>query len=335
MKLFPSREPHCFISYTCLVSTSFRKIFGISALGFALLVPSVLAAADDALLFSFFRNNGEDGLYLASSEDGLTWTPLNGDKPLLKPAVGESKLMRDPSITRGPDGTFHMVWTTSWQGKTIGYAKSADLIHWSAQRAIEVMSGVEGVVNCWAPEVFFDDQSREFVIVWASTIKGRFPETQGAGDEKYNHRLYAVRTRDFEKLTQPDLFFDPGFMVIDGAVFRAGGRYVMVAKNETLNPPAKYLFLAFAKSLGDPWSPAGDPISGKDWAEGPSPIAIGDQWYIYFDKYRQKRYGAIRSDDLVNWTDVSDEVHFPAGIRHGTVFRAPRSVLKGLLAKTP
>lgn len=73
-----------------------------------------LQAADQTLLFSFFRNNGEDGLYLAAaSQDGLTWRVLHGNKPLLKPEVGENKLMRDPSITRGPDGTFHVVWTTS------------------------------------------------------------------------------------------------------------------------------------------------------------------------------------------------------------------------------
>ena len=28
--------------------------------------------------------------------------------------------MRDPSICRGPDGLFHMVWTTSWNDRIIG-----------------------------------------------------------------------------------------------------------------------------------------------------------------------------------------------------------------------
>lgn len=64
----------------------------------SILFASLAAAADDALLFSFFRGNGEDGLYLAESEDGLLWTPLNSDRPLVRPEVGESKLMRDPSI---------------------------------------------------------------------------------------------------------------------------------------------------------------------------------------------------------------------------------------------
>ncbi len=299
----------------------------------ALLCLACLASlADEALLFSFFRNNGEDGLFLATSADGLRWEALNGDRPLVKPVVGESQLMRDPSITRGPDGVFRMVWTTSWRGKTIGYASSTDLRRWSTQRAIEVLPDEPGVVNCWAPEIYYDDPSGEFVIVWASTIQGRFPETQGAGSGDYNHRQYVIRTRDFNTFSKAKLFYDPGFQVIDAALFRSGGSFFMVVKNETLKPPAKYLFLTSAPALDGPWSPPGPSISGPEWAEGASPIRIGEFWHIYFDKYRQKRYGAIRSQNLRNWEDITDKVVFPEGARHGTVFRAPREVVERLRA---
>ena len=30
--------------------------------------------------------------------------------------------MRDPALLRRPDGSFHLVWTTSWVGHTIGHA---------------------------------------------------------------------------------------------------------------------------------------------------------------------------------------------------------------------
>jgi hypothetical protein len=90
------------------------------------------------LLFTSFRGNGEDGLHLAWSSDGYTWTPLRDDKPLLRPAVGGG-LMRDPQILQGPDGTFHMVWTTAWNKHGVGYANSKDLIHWSQQKLLDVM----------------------------------------------------------------------------------------------------------------------------------------------------------------------------------------------------
>lgn len=282
--------------------------------------------AADVLLFSFFRGNGESGLHLATSADGLSWRVLNNDKPLLEPKVGESKLMRDPSIARGPDGLFHMVWTTSWQGKTIGYANSRDLVHWSAQRVIEPFADATGVANCWAPELFYDAANREWWIVWASTIKGRFSETLGTGGRENNHRQYAIRTRDFQQFTAAELFYDPGFLVIDAALFREGKRYAMVVKNETEKPPAKYLYLTFAPSLHGPWSKPGPSISGQDWAEGATPIRIKDYWYIYFDNYRSKRYGAVRSRDLQQWEEISNRVQFPAGVRHGTAFRAPDKI---------
>lgn len=43
------------------------------------------------------------------------------------------KIMRDPCIAQGPDGTFHMVWTNSWESQTIGYALSKDLITWNKE----------------------------------------------------------------------------------------------------------------------------------------------------------------------------------------------------------
>ncbi len=293
------------------------------------------AGAADSLLFSFFRNNGEDGLYLATSDDGLRWRALNGDKPLLKPEVGESKLMRDPSIARGPDGTFHMVWTTAWQGKTIGYASSKDLKTWSAQRAIAVFAGTDAaaadIQNCWAPELFYDQSSRQFTIIWASTIRGRFPQTLGRATRDNNHRIYEVRTRDFQTFTPAKLYYDPGFIVIDAAIFRGERGYAMVVKDETQTPqPAKHLFLTFADSLDGPWSAPTQKITGDYWAEGPAPVRIGDTWYIYFDKYRDHKYGAVRSKDLKAWEDISAEVEFPKGTRHGTAFYAPKAIVDGL-----
>ena len=92
-----------------------------------------VTAGDTVYLFSYFINNSKDGLHLAYSYDGLTWTALNGGRSFLTPTVGKDKLMRDPSICQAPDGTFHMVWTSSWTDRIIGYASSRDLIHWSEQ----------------------------------------------------------------------------------------------------------------------------------------------------------------------------------------------------------
>jgi beta-galactosidase len=51
---------------------------------------------------------------------------------------------------------------------------------------------------------------------------------------------------------------------------------------------------------------------------------------VYFDKYRDHKYGAVRSKDRQNWEDISDLVTFPKGTRHGTAFKVKKSVLKKL-----
>ena len=86
------------------------KIFLFTLLLLGLTMVAQAQTAD--YLFAYFTNNGEDGLHLMHSRDGLQWSALNGGKSYLTPTVGSQKLMRDPCILQGPDGVFHMVWTT-------------------------------------------------------------------------------------------------------------------------------------------------------------------------------------------------------------------------------
>ena len=144
------------------------------------------SAESQAYLFSYFTRNGEDGVHLAYSHDGISWTALNGGKSVITPAIDgagrgwqewntRAALMRDPSILRGPDGMFHLVWTVAWTDHAIGVAHSRDLIHWSEQERVPVMEHEPNVLNTWAPDLFYDDATQQFVIVWASSIPGRFP----------------------------------------------------------------------------------------------------------------------------------------------------------------
>lgn len=284
----------------------------------------------DCFLFSYFIGNGEDGLHLAYSFDGLHFNALNNNKSFLTPKVG-GKLMRDPCIIQGPDGIFHMVWTTSWNQKAIGYAHSRDLVHWSEQKYIPVMEHEAKARNSWAPEVFYDDTGKQFLIFWSTTIPGRFAETEKSGDNGLNHRIYYTKTRDFETFAPTKLFCDPGFNTIDATIVKDDGRYIMFIKDETRHPPKKNIRVTFSTKAEGPYGPASEPITGDYWAEGPSAIKIRDRWIVYFDKYRKGRYGAVMSGDLENWEDISEKIHFPKGTRHGTIFRASKPILTKLL----
>ena len=225
---------------------STMKIQFIGRLSFAIIVSMLLmlfqttaSSADDTTtghyVFSYFRGNGEDGLHLAASRDGLTWTALNNDKPFTSPSIG-GKLMRDPSIVQEPDGVFHMVWSSGWWDRGFGYAASKDLIHWSDHREIPVNQNVAGAKNTWAPDLFYDTNSRKFAIVFATTVPGRFPETDNDGD--HNHRMYWVFTKDFVHFSEPTLAFDPGYNSIDGTLFSANGGLTLIYKRRTARAQA-------------------------------------------------------------------------------------------------
>jgi hypothetical protein len=234
-----------------------------------------------------------------------------------------------------------MVWTSGWNETGIGYASSPDLVHWSAQRELPVMAHEPTTLNAWAPEIAWDEKRGEYLIFWSSTIPGRFPQSEAAGDDaganKYNHRIYATTTRDFVTFTPTRLFYDPGFSVIDATFLRTNHGDWLLVKDETRHPPRKYLQLARAAGLQGPFEALGAPISPVGlWTEGPTALQVGEQDVIvYYDAYTTKHYGALRSRDLVHWEDVTAQMHFPdegtaRRMRHGTALRVPADVLERL-----
>lgn len=289
---------------------------------------AAVAAEPDTYLFSYFTGNGEDGLHLLSSDDGLDWKPLRDGASFLQPEVGKEKLMRDPCIVRAGD-TFHMVWTPGWNERGIGYASSTNLTDWTPQRYLEVMGHEPEAQNAWAPELFHDGASGRFLIFWATSIPGRFTNSIGQTD-KYDHRIYYVETRDFENFSPAKLLYDHQFAVIDSTIHAADGRFVMILKDETDRPAQKNLRVAWAPQPEGPWSPPSPPITGNYWAEGPTMIQINGRGHVYFDKYTEHRYGLVTSPDLKTWTDQSDALRFPKGVRHGTVLVVPRQLAVSL-----
>ena len=281
--------------------------------------------AKDIFVSTSFHEPATEGLRFIYSQDGLRWDSIEG--VFLRPEVGQQKVMRDPSIVRGPDGTFHLVWTSSWRGdRGFGYSSSKDLIHWNRQQFIP--TGMDTTtVNTWAPEIFYDELKRQFIIVWASCVPGRFPDYQE--DSKNNHRLYFMTTRDFQKFSKAQLFYDPGFSVIDATLVKRGLKdYILVLKDNSR--PMRNIKVAFGPSPYGPWSEASEPFT-ESFTEGPSTARIGDWWYIYYDSYRHKIYGAHRTKDFKTFQDQTGAVSFPVGHKHGTVFMAPEELVDGLI----
>lgn len=298
----------------------------------------------EVYLFTSHREPALDGLHFLYSYDGLHWDSLAGI--WLKPEIGNKSLyldhftnemaepkyypnsmMRDPSLLQGPDGTFHLAWTISWNGeKGFGYASSKDLIHWSEQREIRVMAD-SLTNNVWAPELFYDDEKEQFLIIWSSAIR---PECYTAADSlgsNKSHRTYYTTTKDFQTFAPTRPYYDPGFNSIDGfLVKRAPGDYVYILKDNR-KPGYSDLFCVFGSSPEGPFDHPTEKFA-PTYSEGPCAIQVGDEWIIYFDVYREARFGAVSTKDFRTFTPIDDRISLPQGHKHGTIIKIKESVLQ-------
>src|SRR6187402_2395798 len=272
------------------------------------------SCSNKAYLFTSFHEPADKGLRILYSYDGYKWNEL--DTVLLRPQVGNQKVMRDPSMVQGPDGAFHLVWTSSWRGdKGFGYASSKDLIHWTEQKMIPVMDHEPTTVNVWAPELFYDDEQKQYIIIWASCIPGRFE--RGIEEDSNNHRMYYTVTKDFQTFSETKLFLDPGFSVIDAVIVkRAAKDYVLVLKDNTR--PERNIKVAFANDPLGPWKNISKPFT-DNFTEGPNVVKVKDDWLIYYDSYRKKIYETSVTKDFMLFENVTNKTKVPEGHKHGTI----------------
>lgn len=284
------------------------------------------AVQKEVYMFTSFHEPATEGLRFLYSDDGYHWK--DAGKTFLKPAIGIQKVMRDPSIAQGPDGVFHLVWTSSWRGdKGFGYASSKDLVNWSEQGFIPVMEHEPATVNVWAPEVFYDSVAKQFIIIWASAIPGRFDK--GIEEDSNNHRMYVTTTPDFKTFSPARLFLDPGFSVIDAVIVqKAAHDYVLVLKDNTR--PNRNIKVAYGTTALGPYTNV-TPAFTEPFTEGPSVAKVGNDWLIYFDAYREKKYDAVKTTDFKSFIPLDKEISVPEGHKHGTIFKVKKKVLKKIL----
>lgn len=268
------------------------------------------AAAPERFLISYFE--GEDaGVRLALSQDGIHWTPINGGKPVVRPLTGD--IVRDPSILRGKDGVYRMVWTTGWKGHEIGYASSTDLIHWTDQKKVSVMADTNAE-HTWAPELFFDDTTNTWLIFWSS--------------DGTPWAIYYVTTKDFKSFSERKVLFTNGGMgggkasnegPIDAYILKqASGKYMLFYKKDD-NTGVPTLFFRWGTSPTGPWGEEQGPIMPSTGDEGPSVVKVGDEYRVYTDPFESHFMYMFSSRDLKTWTRVVTDLR----MSHGTVTRIP------------
>lgn len=189
-------------------------------------------------LLVYFKDQTH-GAYMAVSRDGYTFTDLNNGKPIFDGTkLAEQKGVRDPHISRGPDGGFYLAMTDLHiAGQRMGYRtnqwerpverygwgnnralvlmKSYDLVHWTlSDFRVDTAFPELGDIDCsWAPETIYDEAAGKMMVYFTIRYNNK------------NANLYWSYTDDaFTKLeTKPEKIPDIGG--IDGDIIKVGDKF--------------------------------------------------------------------------------------------------------------
>ena len=295
-----------------------------------------------AYLLVYFKDNTHS-LHFALSTDGYTFTAVNDDKPVVEgSAVASQKGVRDPHVTRGPDGAFYLAMTdlhisaqrmgyrtTRWErdeakydwGNNRGFVlmKSFDLINWTINDVLltEDFPELKEMGCAWAPETIYDPEADKMMIY--------FTMRMGHGRTKL---YYAYTDDDFTKLTTlPQLLFEypnSEIQVLDADITRLpDGRYCMMYVAQE-NPGG--VKMAFSNSINK------DYMYNPQWVdleqgacEAPNVWKrIGeDKWVLMVDAFslRPSNFGFCETTDFITFKDLG---HFNDGVMKTTNFSSPK-----------
>jgi hypothetical protein len=302
----------------------------LAASGVLTLGAGTAHAADSAYVMCYFTEStslglGTDyGLHLAVSTDALNWTPLNQNDPLVTPTAGALGL-RDPFLLRKRDGTFVVIATdlkgTDWSynSQYIHVWDSADLRTFTGYRRLRLH---DMTTHSWAPEAFWDADRGQYAVIYSSVNSS-------------GHNVIMVNyTSDFVTASAPQVFFDPGYDVIDGdmAVGVSGYNYLFFKKNQTL--------VAARSTSLDPGSftefSAGVAHGGT---EAPTVVKslTSANWYLWGDTYTPNGvFYAWQSSNLASgtWTALDQKTYTqPVNSKHCGIATITTTEYDNLLAK--
>ncbi|MFD3924827.1 glycoside hydrolase family 43 protein [Streptomyces sp. NPDC058614] len=297
--------------------------------GMTIGAPSARAADATAYVMGYFTESpdfsGADyGLHLAVSTDSLQWTPLNQNNPVVTPTGGTGGL-RDPFIMRKQDGTFVVIATdlkgTDWslQSQYIHVWDSADLRSFTGYRRLKLH---EMATHSWAPEAYWDAGRGQYGIIYSAVNSS-------------GHNVIMVNyTTDFVTASAAQVFFDPGYDVIDGdlAVGVNGVNYLYFKKDQTLvgarstslNPGS---FTVFSTPVA------------HGGTEAPTLVKslTSSAWYLWGDTYTPNGvFYAWQSTDLAagTWTAVDQRLYTqPLNSKHCTIQSITTAEYNNLVAR--
>ena len=320
-----------------------KAIFSIAVFGF---MCSRIAAQEavlpkenemSAYLLAYFKDDTHS-LYFALSNDGYTFTDVNGGNPVVAgDTIAEQRGIRDPHIMRGSDGLFYMAMTdlhiygqregyreTEWErprelydwGNNRGFVlmKSRDLVHWSHSVLDIHKAYPEWNIGCaWAPQLIYDENIGKIMIY--------FTMRKGRGRAKL---YYAYMNDEFTALAaKPEILFeypDSTIQILDADITRLpDSRFCMMYAAQE-NPVNIKMAMSDKINSGYVYQP--EPVDFEPRScEAPNVWKrIGEnKWVLMYDIFSIKphNFGFAETSDFEQFTNLG---HFDEGVMRRTNF---------------
>jgi hypothetical protein len=284
-------------------------------------------------LLVYFKDMDQSA-YMAISADGYTFTDVNGGhRVFIGSQLAEQKGVRDPHITRGPDGAFYLAMTDlhifgkragfrdteferpaekyGWgNNRAIVLMKSFDLIHWThSDFRVDKAFPELGDIDCaWAPETVYDPSMKRMMVYF--TIRY---------NNKECHLYYSYTDDDFTRLeSKPERITDIGGL--DGDITKVGEKYQLfyVSSAKVLRSVSDHINQGFKTDTAriDP---------EKVSTEAPNLFKrIGTETYVLmYDVYgaRPNNMGFSETTDFVTYKNIG---RFNEGVMKTTNFERPK-----------
>lgn len=294
-----------------------------------------------AYLFVHFRETyGEEGeqVYFGLSKDGYVWEAVNGGRAVIVADKGDMGV-RDITITRTRDNKFVIMATDlalrrneeiKYGGhirnafrngsKCIAMWKSEDLVNWSEEILVDLSDNRLGCL--WAPGIFYDDASGDYIVHWSSTCK----------EEDYSGlSIYYTRTKDFKIFSKPELFYKKkDSETLDSCIVKENEVYHFFVKSA--GSPQAVIHSTASNLLGpycrdESFDEQMDRLAQKGKYEAPTVFKTSDgkvcllMDFYGCEKKEEQGYVPFLMDSLdnVRLNLSKEKFWFPYGFKHGVV----------------
>ena len=284
-------------------------------------------------LLVYFKDQSQSA-YMAISSDGYTFTDVNDGNPVfIGSELAEQKGVRDPHITRGPDGAFYLAMTDlhifgqragfrdteferpaekyGWgNNRAIVLMKSYDLIHWTHSNIrIDKAFPELGDIDCsWAPETIYDPAVGKMMVYF--TIRY---------DNDECHLYYSYANDNFTKLeTTPTRI--PEIGGLDGDITKVGDQFHLfyVSNGRVLHSVSSKINEGYETD-----TTRVDPETVSTEAPNVFKRLGTDKYVLMYDVYgaRPSNMGFSETTDFITYTNLS---RFNEGVMKTTNFERPK-----------